>query len=158
MGVLRKRYCVIKSFMPLPAPCQSGCSQNRHLTSAGLIRIVYNLIMTGVRTILALLIALSVALLPAAGVAGFKFKSQEMSDMSADEPMDDCCPHAADLCDKAMNDCASMAACALHCLSFSGGAPTALVYPLQLPDLLPLQGDSVPRPRAGSPPFRPPRT
>ena len=116
------------------------------------------------RTILALLIALSVALLPAASIAAFKFKSQEMTEMSASEPMDDCCPHAASPCDKAMGDCASMAACTLNCLCYAGGClcyagglSSQLLYPVTLADTLPLFESGVLHSQRGSPPFRPPR-
>jgi hypothetical protein len=43
------------------------------------------------RTILAVLIALSVAILPAAGGVGVSVKSPEPADMSMMEDMTDCC-------------------------------------------------------------------
>jgi hypothetical protein len=107
------------------------------------------------RTILALLIALSVAWLPAAGAAAFKFKSQEMAEMSASEPMD-CCPSAADPC-KVMPDCASMAACMANCLGYAGGESSPLVYPMALAALMPVFESGILHSRATSPPFRPPR-
>ena len=70
------------------------------------------------RTILALLVALSVALLPAAAGAGVSVKSPAQADMSAMEDMHDCCPKA-NPCDKAMDDCGTMATCALKCFSFA---------------------------------------
>ena len=106
------------------------------------------------RTILALLIALSVALVPAVGGVAFKFKSQEMIEMSAAEPMD-CCPPAANLCD--MGDCGSMAACSLNCIGFAGGISSQLVYPAALADTMPLLESGVLRSETGSLPFRPPR-
>ena len=108
------------------------------------------------RTILALLIALSVAWLPAAGAAAFKFKSQEMVEMSASEPMD-CCPPAANPCDKSMGDCASMAACIVNCLGFATGASSPFVYPTTLATLMPPFESGVLPSQMGNPPFRPPR-
>ena len=112
--------------------------------------------MSFARTILALLIALSVAWLPTAGAAAFKFKSHEMTEMSASEPMDDCCPSAADPC-KGMPDCASMAACMVNCLSYAGGMSSPLVYPVTLAAPMPLFESGILHSRATSPPFRPPR-
>jgi hypothetical protein len=108
------------------------------------------------RTILALLIALSVASLPVAGAAAFKLKSQEMTEMSAFEPMDDCCPPAADPC-KSMRGCGSMAACMVNCLSYSGGMSSPLVYPVTLAALMPLFESGILHSQTSCPPFRPPR-
>ncbi len=114
------------------------------------------------RTILAFLIALSVVMLPAAGGAAFKLKLQDGSEqvgveMSAVEPMDDCCPHMANPCGQAMDDCGSMATCALTCLSFAGGVSSPLVYSLTLATILPLFESGGFRSQTSSPPFRPPR-
>jgi hypothetical protein len=118
------------------------------------------------RTILAVLISLSVTMLPAA--AGVSFKSTPMStshdamasddsmDMSAADPMD-CCPRATDPCDKAMGGCTSMAGCALKCFSFTGGVSSLLVYPQALASALPLLKTVGFRSQTSSPPFRPPR-
>ena len=104
------------------------------------------------RTILALLIALSVAMLPAA--AGGLI-SNDMTDMSA--MGDDCCPPKANPCDKAMGDCSSMAACALKCFSFSGSSYSIVAFP-SIPASLspPFESNSF-RSQTSSPPFRPPR-
>ena len=64
--------------------------------------------MTFARTILAILIALSVATLPAAAGAIIASKSADMTEMSAMDDMD-CCPRQANPCDKGMTDCGSMA-------------------------------------------------
>ena len=112
--------------------------------------------MAFVRTILALLIALSVAWLPAAGAAAFKFKSHEMTEMSASEPMDDCCPSAADPC-KGMPDCASMAACMVNCLSYAGGASSPSVYPVALAAVMHVFESGILHSQTTNPPFRPPR-
>ena len=102
------------------------------------------------RTFLALLVALSVAILPAAGGAAVV---QKTVDASISEPMHDCCPGHDD---KAM-DCASMAACALKCFSFSGGSVTELLFPLKLASQKPPRVRDAGPSQAGTPPFRPPR-
>jgi hypothetical protein len=107
------------------------------------------------RTILALMIVFSVALLPTAGAATFKLKPQEMTEMSASEPMD-CCPPAADPC-KGMRDCASMPACMVNCLSYAGGISSPLVYPVALAAVMLLFESADLHSHTGSPPFRPPR-
>jgi|EndMetStandDraft_8_1072994.scaffolds.fasta_scaffold28287_3 hypothetical protein len=111
------------------------------------------------RTILALLIALSVALLPAAGVAGVSPKSPDsgdmstMEDMSAMEDMHDCCPPKANPCD----DCGTMASCALKCFSFATTASSTVVFPsISATMTVSFVGHSFPS-QMGSPPFRPPR-
>jgi hypothetical protein len=114
------------------------------------------------RTIWALLIAASVALLPAAGAAAFKLKSQDATEMSAGEsmhdgPMHDCCPPAANPCDKAMNDCGTMATCAMKCFSSSAVASSPLSFPLELAGVMSPFESSDFHSQTGSPPFRPPR-
>jgi hypothetical protein len=64
--------------------------------------------MTLLRTILALAITLSVAVLPAAG-PGLALASTDMSDMPA--MADNCCPHHPVPRDKRIGHCSSMAAC-----------------------------------------------
>jgi hypothetical protein len=108
------------------------------------------------RTILALLIALSLAVLPAASGAGPALKSTAAVKMVAIGDMD-CCPHKATPCDEAMDGCAAMATCALKCFSFAGGSFLPLVYPVTLADWMPpLQGGDF-QSQTSNPPFRPPR-
>jgi hypothetical protein len=111
------------------------------------------------RTLMALLIALSVALLPGAAGAGVGVKSADTSadvtDMSA--MGHDCCPPKADPCDKTMGDCSSMAACALKCFSFSATLFSTVVFPSFLPSVAPPFESRLFRSQIGSPPFRPPR-
>ena len=117
------------------------------------------------RTILAILIALSVAMLPAAGAAAFTPKSAPMNmqamQMSASEPMHDCCPGEANPNNnpnnKAMDDCGSAAACALKCFSFVGGVRSPLGYSLTFAERVPPRQSDAVRSLTGSPPFRPPR-
>jgi hypothetical protein len=127
------------------------------------------------RTILALLIALSVAMLPAAAGTGLRSSaSADMSSTATDMPssdmsatdmaaMDmsamegDCCPHKANPCDKA-DDCRTMATCVLKCFSFAGTAWSTITFPSSFAKLaVPFGGAALPS-QTGSPPFRPPRT
>jgi hypothetical protein len=102
------------------------------------------------RILLALLVALSVAMLPAAGGAAMV---QKPAETSVSEPMHDCCPGHTD---QAM-DCASMAGCALKCFSFSGYVVSELGAPLMLARVLPVRASQAVHSRAVAPPFRPPR-
>ena len=115
------------------------------------------------RAILAFLIAMSLAALPAAGQGCVAVKAMDASamdhmateDMSAMEPMD-CCPDKADTSKKAIDDCAAMAGCLL-CTGFLGAAPASVNFPLLLSTPA-FSSPSDPLPsQAGSPPFRPPR-
>jgi hypothetical protein len=108
------------------------------------------------RTIIAFLIALSVAILPAAASAGVSVKSLEAAGISTMEDMPDCCPHKANACEKGMDDCASMATCAVKCFSFVGTS-SIIVFPstfVKVADSLAADALSS---QTGSPPFRPPR-
>jgi hypothetical protein len=107
------------------------------------------------RTILALLIALSVAMLPAAGGAGVSSKSPERADMSMMEEMHDCCPPKANPCDKA--DCGTMATCALKCFSFAGTSSSMIVFPSIFAKMTGSFAASPFSSQTSSPPFRPPR-
>jgi uncharacterized membrane protein len=107
------------------------------------------------RTILVLLISLSVVLLPAAAGAGLSLKSADTIEMSAMVDMD-CCPHKANPCDR-MDGCASMATCVVHCFSFAASGVRLPFVGLTLADNMPvLQDGNVPS-QSGIPPFRPPR-
>jgi hypothetical protein len=115
------------------------------------------------RAILAFLIAVSLAALPAAGHGRILVKPMDMSamdqmggqDVSAMDDMD-CCPHKTDTSKKAVDDCAAMAGCVL-CTGFLA----AVVSNLNFPFLLSTRAFSSPTDplpsQAGSPPFRPPR-
>ena len=108
------------------------------------------------RTIVVFLIALSVAILPAARSAAVSVKSPEAAGISMTEDMPDCCPHKANPCEKAMDDCGAMATCALKCFSFLGTS-AAIVFPSAFSKMT---ASFVANPfssQAGSPPFRPPR-
>ena len=75
------------------------------------------------RTILAFLIILSVATLPVTTGAVGALKSADMTETAVMADMPDCCPGKINPCDKAMDDCQSMATCALKCFSFLGSRP-----------------------------------
>jgi hypothetical protein len=106
------------------------------------------------RTILAIIIALSVAVLPAAGGIG---KSPKPADMSMMEDMTDCCPHKANPCEKAMDDCAAMATCVLKCFSFAGTLSSIIIFPSASAKIATFFANNPFSSQTGSPPFRPPR-
>jgi len=109
------------------------------------------------RTILALVIALSVAALPAAAGCITVVKSAPQTLQSA--MPGDCVHHGSPPVhdSKAMDDCASMGLCAAKCFNYTG---TVLPHVMLAPTGSALQpvatGDLVVS-QIGSPPFRPPR-
>ena len=115
------------------------------------------------RTILALVVAISVAMLPVAGSAATPAKSLNMSgmsvsdEMSSADDMSDCCPHQSNPCDKSMADCGYMAVCALKCFGFSAGFSSPFVFPLRSSTVAPSLASNSYRSHPGIPPFRPPR-
>ena len=110
------------------------------------------------RTILALVVAVAVAVLPTAGGAAFKLKSADTVEMTASEPMHDCCPDQAAPCDKSARDCMSMAACAVHSFNFATVSFSSLTLPSGHLDRVPLLASAALRSHAVGPPFRPPRS
>ena len=110
------------------------------------------------RPILALLIALSVAVLPAAGHAAMSGKTMDMADATEMSAMDDmaCCPDKLQPIHKSMDDCTSMAGCAL-CFAFMGPVASNVAAPVFAASgviaFAPAPLDSQP----GHSPFRPPR-
>lgn len=109
---------------------------------------------------LAIVIALSVAMLPAAG--GFAAASHIMK-VSAPAAMPDCehqhHHHAPiDKTQKHTNDCASMAGCALKCFNFTGITFAGIAFSSPAGAALdPIRAsDDIP-PRMDGLPFRPPR-
>ena len=121
-----------------------------------------------VRAILALVIGLSVAMLPAAGFAMPVLSSAAQasseaeptmmtsSDMSA--AMHDCCPGEAQgqPCDHPSDQC-PMAFCAAQPVSIASPPVFQFDLPLHLANPLPITVDQVVSLHSGSPPFRPPR-
>jgi len=115
------------------------------------------------RTILALLIAVSLAVLPAAGHAGVMVKAGGASamdhvathDMSAMDDMD-CCPHKTHPAHKAIDDCASMAGCVL-CFGFLRPTPYEIVSPVVITSTMVAFATDPIDSQPAHPPFRPPR-
>jgi hypothetical protein len=106
--------------------------------------------MTVGRLILAVVIALSVALLPAVGGAAAA-KAVNSSAMA----MHDGCDTPADPCtDK--GGCTAMAVCAAKCFGYTGGA-IAVVDAMPFVVTCRLEPAERVTPHMGSPPFRPPR-
>jgi hypothetical protein len=115
------------------------------------------------RTILAVLVSLSVAMLPAAVGAGVNSKSPDRPDMSMtedvsmSEDMHDCCPPMANPRDHAMDNCGTMATCALKCFSFAGTSSSFITFPASFAKMItPLEHNPFSS-QTGAPPFRPPR-
>ena len=115
------------------------------------------------RIILALLITLSLAALPAAGGAAVVAKSTEMSDIAAMHDTDtavmgdmDCCPHQSNPGDK-MDKSACMAICALQCFTLGGTTVSTIVFPSHQARLSPALNTNPLGSQTGRPPFRPPR-
>ena len=108
------------------------------------------------RTILILLIALSVAMLPTGSGAAVSVKSVDMSHMSSDGPMHDCCPDKKLPSRKTIDDCCSSMTCPMYCFSFVGAFFSIVYQPLLGSVTISLVSDPV-HSQKGSPPFRPPR-
>ncbi len=135
-----------------------------------------------VRTMMALLVALSVAALPLAGAAALGLKPAEtassagtgagmqttMSDGSgvmhahmhmADSEaaaMDECCPDQAGHGDQSKSHCQSMVACA-QCFVMSDVAVSDYRHPTLRKALPPVYAEQAAPLDGGAPPFRPPR-
>lgn len=111
------------------------------------------------RIIIAILISLSVATLPA--TAGFAASVLTASKMPVSVAMPDCDHHhkvPSGQTQKIIDNCASMAACALTCFNFIGTPLSGFVYlPPSSTALKPVRISAHVSSRMGSPPFRPPR-
>jgi hypothetical protein len=117
---------------------------------------------------MALVIALSVAMLPAAGSAasipGWSVlgASEAMKKMTMPDEisaaMDECCPdHAkAKPCDQPSDQC-PLAFCAAQSVSIATAADFQFHFPLVAGSPLPIRVDQVVSHQSGNPPFRPPR-
>lgn len=112
------------------------------------------------RTIFAVLIALSVAMLPAA--AGFA-AGGKIAAVSVSEAVPNCDHHhhslPSDTKQKSADDCASMAGCALKCFNFTGLAISGIAFSSPVSaELKPVHTSGDVSSRIGSAPFRPPRS
>jgi hypothetical protein len=112
------------------------------------------------RTIFAVLIGLSVAILPA--TVGFAASAGTAAELSAVQAMPDCDHHhgAADTqTPKAIHGGACMADCALTCFSFTATASSGIAVWSPVSDALkPVQVSDAVSSHMGTPPFRPPRS
>jgi hypothetical protein len=106
------------------------------------------------RTLSALLIALSVALLPVASAAARTAAPAEMSMSDGDH---DCCPNAVQPCDMTKDGCMSMAACGLLTSTLSEPANPVVAFPLIASSALPLTVSEVLDSGASGPPLHPPQ-
>ena len=112
------------------------------------------------RTIFTALVALSVATLPAA--IGFAAGATTAMEISASPAMPDCDHHHHNApggkTQKSMDDCASMAGCALKCFNFTGTILAGIAYSSSASAALkPVHASNIFASLMGSPPFRPPR-
>src|SRR5262249_49271391 len=115
------------------------------------------------RTILTVVVALSIAMLPSGRGIAAAVKSADMPHMPAmsgmSSSMDDMdgCPHKKPSSEKAIDDCcASMATCPMTCFGVAGTS-SLIVFPSLLGGVpLALAGNPL-HAQTGSPPFRPPR-
>jgi hypothetical protein len=111
------------------------------------------------KAILAMVVALSVATLPAA--VAFAASNKAM-DASMSMPMSDCDHHHHDSGkqkQKSADDSACMAACTLTCLGFTATGVSAIAFsPPASAALKPVHASNIVASQMGSPPFRPPRS
>ena len=111
------------------------------------------------RTILTMILAFSVAILPAVGGAVTVAKAVESSFAVSAQ---DCCEHHGTPCDQGqghgtMDDCASTAACATHCFNFAGASAWDVPYaPVETGLVTSFAGPAVVS-HSDPPPFPPPR-
>ena len=105
------------------------------------------------RIFVTLLVALSVVMLPIGG-------SFAIASATATVSMTDCCEHHSTPCDKtnkAMDDCCSMAACAIKCFNFTG-ADVSGVALLPIVSAVGILRESLTlRSQSGTPPLHPPQ-
>lgn len=113
--------------------------------------------MAVVRTIVAALVALAVALTPVIAGAVVVAKPADAMTTDASAPMHDC--------DHAMpghhpmpgDDCASIAACAVKCFNYTGTVLPDPSFPPRPTMPQPTAASDAVPPSLGHPPFRPPR-
>lgn len=108
------------------------------------------------RAILAILISLAVALLPATGGFAAVADLSGVAAVAAAEHSD-CCEHADAPCDKAKDNCCAMAVCAIKCFNFYGVTISHALASLAIASLGPAPASEWLRSPPAAPPFRPPR-
>jgi hypothetical protein len=111
------------------------------------------------RTIVAVLVALSVATLPA--TTGFAAGAAKAMEVSVSPAMPDCDHHhnaPGGKTQKTTDDGACMAACALNCFNFMTTANSSIDFSSPASATLkPVHASNIFASQLGSPPFRPPR-
>jgi hypothetical protein len=120
-----------------------------------------------VRTIVAVVLALAVAAMPAAAgamaVAGTMHGASAAATAHSDAMPPDCAHHHAPAdrgskgTDTGTNDCAAMAACAVHCFTYAGTAVPGIALMPKASALAPLGTAGRIASSTAIPPFRPPR-
>jgi len=112
------------------------------------------------QTILTIVLALSVAMLPA--TIGFAASTTAATEMSVTQAMSDCDHHhkvPADKTQKSADHGACMAACAAICFGFTATDVSGFAYLAPVTAALkPLRASTAISSLMGSPPFRPPRS
>jgi hypothetical protein len=113
------------------------------------------------RTIIATLVALSVATLPVA--SGFAAVTKTALEVSASLAMPDCDHHQhkapGGKTQKTADDGACMASCALNCFNFTAAGFSGIVFSSSASAALkPVHASNIFASLLGSPPFRPPRS
>jgi len=115
-----------------------------------------------VRTIIAVVLAVAVAAMPAAAsavaAAGMTHDASAAVAHSAAMP-EDCAHHhaPADRDHKGADDCAAMAACAVHCFTYVGTVVPGIAMMPKSSHLRPLPSAGRITSNLAAPPFRPPR-
>jgi hypothetical protein len=114
------------------------------------------------RTIIAVLIGLSVATLPATLGFAASVATTTAMEISATQAMPDCDHHhhaaPSNQTKKTADDGACMAGCALTCFNFTAACFSAIVFSSPASAALkPVQASNIFASQMGSPPFRPPR-
>jgi hypothetical protein len=162
----------ISAWLPFIFLCVRATDRARACCRARTSGIIDGTDMRIARTILALLISLSVAILPAAGGAvaltasapdvaapqALQVDAAEAASepMAMAEPMDDCCDHGTMPCDQGKT-CASVLMCAMHCFNFTTVEAAVIIFPLTVAAKVLRPAESAVPSRIGAPPFRPPR-
>ena len=114
------------------------------------------------RAIVAILVAFAVTLLPASGGLAFADKSHALhghaavvDEFAAAAEADQAAPCDHD--SSAVDDCGSLAVCALKCFTYAGLRLPSLQVPFSAACAPPGRTTDIVASRDGAPPFRPPR-
>ena len=113
--------------------------------------------MAWTRTLVAALVAVSIAVLPVAGTAAQAGAEQASAEMSAAVPDHDCCPTEPSPCGNGMFDC-PFAGCALKSLTFLATPLLRVALSTADPAVLLPPASAALQTRTVGPPFRPPRS